>query len=492
MIDESQKRRFYAVRHEDDIPDTAKGFLIPPVKKGYRSRKNTNYLSLSLLPLMVLFLLFGVGMVGVQVLASMNMAAVTQISIVNPYTAEVKPFSYGVQLSLTESNFFTETREAFIEKELTFLEADLSNMQLRYFEEGVLVESVTIESKAKMGSRCQVPAGLYKVESKKENYFSGIGQVYQPWSIGFQSNFYIHGWSNYGNQSLVPEEFDGDCIRLNNDDAKNIFKKVKINTPVLVHEVDFGVQPFLYEAKIPEMEALHYLVADIESDTVLASSDINVVLPIASITKLMTALVAAEHINLDKNVSVTNSTFVQSLVPRLEGMNQVSMYSLLQLLLIESSNEAAEVIALQLGREKFIELMNEKAKTIGMNDTRFVDPSGLGAENVSSPSDLLRLMKYIYSNRKFILELTANQKLPTSYVSGEFGELANFNKIEGLGNFIGGKVGETNAAKQTSVSLHRLSVKNTERIIAVILLGSENRNQDVTELLRYAEERFGS
>jgi D-alanyl-D-alanine carboxypeptidase len=69
--------------------------------------------------------------------------------------------------------------------------------------------------------------------------------------------------------------------------------------------------------------------------------------------------------------------------------------------------------------------------------------------------------------------------------------LVNFNKVETLDNFIGGKVGETIAAGQTSVTLHTITVKGKERVVAIIILGSENRNDDVRDLLKYAEEKFG-
>ena len=490
MIDESPKRRFYAVRHEEDTPQFGKGLLIPSLKKRKRSSGVKIDQSFFLFPVLAL-LVFGLGFLGVQTVASVNTASVPQISIVNPNTSEIEPLNYGVQVAFTQAGFFNETRDAFIDSEVTFLEADLIEMKLRYFDNGVLVENVPILSKGEAGSWCQTPAGIYKVETKKENYFSTIGQVYQPWSLSFQSNFYIHGWSNYGNKTPVAEDFTGDCIRLKSEDAERIFKMVKVNTPILVHEENFSNEPFMYEPKIGDLKTTHYLIADVDSSTVLAASDLDKAVPIASITKLMTAVIATEYINLDKNVSVNQPTFVHSLIPRLGDRQQVSMYSLLQLLLVESSNEAAEVIATELGRERFIERMNEKAKEIGMVDTYFIDPSGLGAENVSSVGDLLRLTQYIYKNRKFIFELTANQDIPTSYVSGEFGELVNFNKVEGLDNFIGGKVGETNAAGQTSVSLHYLEVKGEKRVVAVIVLGSEDKNHDVLELLRYAEEHFG-
>ena len=315
--------------------------------------------------------------------------------------------------------------------------------------------------------------------------------MYQPWSLSFQGNFFIHGWPEYADGSKVNEEFAGGGIRLADDDAERLFKLVAVGTPVLVHAEDAEAEDFVYEPKIPDLKTPHYLIADVKSSTVLASSDLEAVAPIASVAKLMTALVAAEHINLDSSVYVHEPTFVQSLIPRLGDRSKVSMYSLLQLLLVESSNEAAEVIAAELGREEFIALMNQKARSLGMVSTNFADASGLSAENTSSLSDLFRLAQYIYTNRSFILELTANQNTASSYTGGEFGELVNFNKVETLDNFIGGKVGETIAAGQTSVTLHTITVKGEKRVVAIIILGSENRNDDVRDLLKYAEEKFG-
>ena len=318
-----------------------------------------------------------------------------------------------------------------------------------------------------------------------------MGQVYQPWTLAFQGNFFIHGWPTYADGTEVDTQFSVGGIRLENDDAKRLYSKVAIDTPILIHEDTKEKEVFVYEPKIPELKTPHYLIADVDNSTVLASSDLEAVAPIASVTKLMTALVAAEHINLDSSVFVEEPTFVQSLIPRLGERSKVSMYSLLQLLLVESSNEAAEVIAAELGAEEFVAKMNQKARSLGMMSTHFADPSGISAENTSSLSDLLRLAQHIYTNRSFIFELTANQNLPTIYVGGEFGELVNFNQVAELDNFIGGKVGETIAAGQTSVTLHTISVKGTERVLAIIILGSENRNEDVRALLKYAEERFG-
>jgi len=247
---------------------------------------------------------------------------------------------------------------------------------------------------------------------------------------------------------------------------------------------------FVYEPQVPELDTPHYFIADMDNGTILAASDLNQPAPIASLAKLMTAVVAAEKINLDGRVRVTSPTFVTSLIPRLSERSSVSMYSLLQLLLVESSNEAAETIAGEIGREEFIEAMNAKARQLGMTRTNFADPSGLSSENISTVGDLYRLTKYISKNRSFIFEITANKELASANVGGEFDGLVNFNEVKDMDNFVGGKVGETLAAGQTSITLHTLKFQGAERTLVVILLGSDSRTEDVKTLISFVKNRF--
>ncbi len=521
--EEPNARRFYAVSYDEEEPTVTLGAFIPPRPKkretavsytpqsitdeqeinGVRSPYIISVKVITVLFTLLVCLFVGhftapfVRSAGTSLSAQLFAAKTVEgapvpVIVQNPYTAQQEPLNYGVQLALAEPNFFTETRDAFIDGGKTFIEVDLTTMQLRYFKAGILHDQMTILSKGQKGSWWETPAGLYEVKDKKEKRFSMFGQVTTPWSITFQGNFSIHGWPKFPDGKAVPADYPSGCVRLSDEDAQKLYALAVTHVPVLVHEAPVAADSFVYEPKIPELATPHYLIADVESNTVLASSDLTDAVPIASLTKLMTALVAAEYLNLDQTIEVTQPTFVQSLIPRLGSQDKVSMYSLLQLLLVESSNEAAEVIANQVGQEKFVQYMNEKAASLGLVNTHFADPSGLSSSNTSSLRDLLSLTQYIYNNRKFIIDLTADQDLPTAYVSGQFGELSNFNKVAGLDNFIGGKVGETSAAGQTSVSLHRLKVKGADRTIVIILLDSTSRGADVKELLQYAQDRFGA
>jgi D-alanyl-D-alanine carboxypeptidase len=135
--------------------------------------------------------------------------------------------------------------------------------------------------------------------------------------------------------------------------------------------------------------------------------------------------------------------------------------------------------------------MNQKARQLGMLNTSFADPSGLSSDNVSSVGDLYRLTQYIFENRRFILDITKDVNLSSANQGGDFSGLINFNEIEDTTGFVGGKVGETRAAGQTSISLHELSIKGTTRTVVVIILGSEGRTADVQALVSFVEDQFG-
>lgn len=487
--------------YSDDQPRDGKGTLIPrknEIKKKHSfTPSGTRKASLKrkgarvAVSVLAAFALIVLGTTSYGLVSQANLASAPAVTIVNPYTQSATALGYGPQVALSKDNFFIETRDAFIEEGLTFVEVDMTRRQLRFFDKGILYQSAEILGVGENGSWWETPSGLYKIEKKDKRVFTNIGQVYLPWLITFQGNFLIHGWPSYPDKSAVKADFSGGGIRLNDESAQALYQSVEVGMPVLVHSaIEKKRDTFVYEPQVPELDTPHYFIADIENGTILAASDLSEPAPIASLTKLMTAVVAAEKINLDGRVRVTSPTFVTSLIPRLSQRSTVSMYSLLQLLLVESSNEAAETIAGEIGREEFIEAMNAKARQLGMTQTQFADPSGLSADNISSIGDLYKLTKYIYENRSFIFEITANTKLSSAYVGGEFDGLINFNEVKDMDNFVGGKVGETLAAKQTSISLHTLQFQGEERTLAIILLGSDGRTEDIKTLISYVQNRF--
>ncbi|MCW5636399.1 MAG: D-alanyl-D-alanine endopeptidase [Rubrivivax sp.] len=142
------------------------------------------------------------------------------------------------------------------------------------------------------------------------------------------------------------------------------------------------------------------LVVDRETDEVLFSKNPQAVLPIASITKLMTALLVVEAgLALDEELAVTpedvRATARSNSRRRLAPGTTLTRGEMLHLALMASENRAAQVLGRTYpgGLEAFIEAMNARAALLGMSDTRFVEPTGLSSDNRSSARDLARLVR---------------------------------------------------------------------------------------------------
>lgn len=397
---------------------------------------------------------------------------------------------YGSQPALSNPDFFKSVKDGFITQKKSFIEADLSAMILRVYSAGEVVKEVPIKTKGRVGSWWETPAGLYKIETKESNHFSSFGHVYQPWSMVFQGNFFIHGWPYEPDGTPVATAYSGGCIRLATPDAKAVYDLVSVGTPVLVFENKFKPDDFSYEPKVPDVSARKYLAADLNDNFVFASKGATDAVPIASVTKLVTALVSAEYINLDKEIAITPEMVVATSKPRLEARQTVTAYSLLYPLLMESSNEAAEALAQSVGRARFVALMNQKAAALGMTHTHFVDPSGAGEGNVSTAEDLFQLAKYIYNNRSFVWKITAGNVSGSAYEAPQWNDLENFNLFIGQPGFVGGKVGKTTAAGDTMIALFEKNVGAEKRPIVFIVLGSSDNKADIESLEEYSATAY--
>ncbi len=155
------------------------------------------------------------------------------------------------------------------------------------------------------------------------------------------------------------------------------------------------------------------LVVDQETDEVLFSKNPGAVLPIASITKLMTALVVTEAgLSADETLTVTQDDVdaTAGSKSRLKVGTQLTRGEMLHLALMASENRAAHVLGRTYpgGSTHFVELMNAKAQALGMNDTRYVEPTGLSSSNQSSAQDLARLVRAAYEH-PVLRELSTSQ-----------------------------------------------------------------------------------
>jgi D-alanyl-D-alanine carboxypeptidase len=244
----------------------------------------------------------------------------------------------------------------------------------------------------------------------------------------------------------------------------------------------------------PRVGAQAYLIGDIETGEIISSKNPDARYPMASVTKLMTAVVTKENVNLRHMATVSRASYnTYGVQGQLDVGEKILVSDLLYPLLIESSNDAAEVIADDYGRGAFMRLMNKKAEELGMTSTFFEDPSGLSPNNRTTVKDLLKLALYIERNHPDIYDMTRVRQyeiLRHKWV--------NANQLLNKNNFMGGKNGYIDEARRTTVSLFEMPFvvrdangkRRTEsRTMVIVLLRSEDRTQDVNTLLNYIRSR---
>ena len=227
--------------------------------------------------------------------------------------------------------------------------------------------------------------------------------------------------------------------------------------------------------------AQSYLAVNLSDNSVILEKNPNQSCVPASITKLMTAVIALENTNENQTITLTEKMLEPSgQSPSLFlGLN-VSAENLLKASLIQSTNDASEALSYFVGKEKFIELMNQKAKELNMSNTVFYDVHGLNPANRSTASNLAKLLIYILKNHPEILSITKDNNFWLPDSTGTLLKFQNVNNFYPLSEFIGGKTGYLPQAKQTLASIFNVNGNQ----IAIILLYSANRQADAFAIVR--------
>ncbi|MGM8227043.1 D-alanyl-D-alanine endopeptidase [Cellvibrio sp. ARAG 10.3] len=165
--------------------------------------------------------------------------------------------------------------------------------------------------------------------------------------------------------------------------------------------------PGLAQAQLPlpdpaalQLASVHALVMDLDTSEILYARNPDAIVPIASLTKLMTAMVVLDDLEdapLDEwiAVNVAQTEEMKNVFSHVRIGSQLQRRDMLLLALMASENRAAATLAYHYsgGYAAFIAAMNSKAKTLGMSNSRFVEPTGLSSDNVSTPRDLALLIQ---------------------------------------------------------------------------------------------------
>ena len=258
--------------------------------------------------------------------------------------------------------------------------------------------------------------------------------------------------------------------------------------PAMTAEVDHDGNPLLHSAA--------FMIADQATGNVILEKNSDAVLPIASITKLMTAMVV-----LDARLGLNDLlTIVQDDVDTLRGSSshvpvgtELSREDMLRLALMSSENRAAQLLGRTYpgGLEAFVEAMNAKARILDMSDSHFADPTGLSPENRSSANDLVKLVKAAYEHDVIRAHsISGELALPVGKRMVRYG---NTNCLTANPNWDIGlqKTGYISAAGRCIVMQ---AVVEGQRIVMVLLdsVGKYSRIGDAQRIRDWLESKHGN
>jgi len=238
----------------------------------------------------------------------------------------------------------------------------------------------------------------------------------------------------------------------------------------------------------PEVNAASSIC--VQGDKVLFKKNSDEKLPIASLTKLMAAVVVLENYDLAA-ITIVSKEAVDQLGQ--QGMlsygEMMSIKDLLYIALIESSNDAAFALAEQIGVSEFVQKMNQKASELGFSNTSFADPSGLSSQNYSNSRELAFLAEYISVNHPEIWEILSLNNYRLLNYSGKLHHiLINTNLLLGLNSVKSGKTGNTSEAKGCLLIIAKTPELGKELIY--VILGSEERFSAMEGLIDWVNKAY--
>ncbi len=249
------------------------------------------------------------------------------------------------------------------------------------------------------------------------------------------------------------------------------------------------------QENVPEITAEGAIFMDTRDGKILFSKNPNKKLPIASLVKVMTVLVALEHKSIDDTYIISQrAAEMEPDKMLLIAGEKLTLKELLDGIFLVSANDGAEAIAEGTvgSREEFIKLMNDQAKLLGMNNTFYANPTGLDEDSgnsYSSAYDLAILTRYLIRKYPEVVNISATEHivLPITDTHQDYDMYSGINLLTTYPGVVGFKTGYTPEAGLTLITLAR---KNGHEIIGV-LLGSGDRRDEARELLDYSFKKLG-
>lgn len=252
-----------------------------------------------------------------------------------------------------------------------------------------------------------------------------------------------------------------------------------------------------WDVQIEDVDAASALVLEPVTQKVLYHKDIFDERPIASLTKLMTAMIAVEEMDLSDEVVISKTAVAtEGEAGDLVVGEKITVQNLLTMLLIVSSNDAATALeeyynAFRSDPDKtYVAAMNRLAQNLGLGSTFFVEPTGLNVNNRSTAYDLARMSDYAFQ-RPVLREILSTQTIDVYSSDGiTIHHLVNSNKLLGvLEGVLAGKTGYTDEAGESLVLYVKKST-NVDDYLIYVVLGSSDRVKAARHLIDWVKRAY--
>lgn len=241
----------------------------------------------------------------------------------------------------------------------------------------------------------------------------------------------------------------------------------------------------------PFISATSAAVVDVETGQVLFNKHMHLRRPPASLTKILTTIIAIEEADLNDMVTVSRrAAYQEGSSIYLEVGEKIPLEDLLYGVMLASGNDAAVAVAEHVSGsvKEFAKLMNKRAEEMGALNSNFLNPSGLPEPgHVSTAYDLAMIMRYSLKNKIFS-KITSTKYKTISWADNDWGRgLRNHNKLLwSYDGITGGKTGYTRAAGRCLIA----SAKRGNREVVAVVLNSSNDWLEVRRLLDYGLDSF--
>jgi len=258
-----------------------------------------------------------------------------------------------------------------------------------------------------------------------------------------------------------------------------------INKTETTVKININPIPYLKLPYYPEVSAEGIYLVDLPSFTPVFARNENLKLFPASTTKIVTALVAYDIYKPDQIITV-KKTIDEGQVMELVVGEKITVENILYGLLVHSGNDAAYVLADNYGYDKFVDLMNKKAKSLGMKNSYFFNPNGLDSGTQHSTAFDLALAARELLKNPYLSKIVSTKEITISDVDFKyFHQLTNVNKLLGEIQGLGGlKTGYTENAGENLVSFYK---KNGHQFV-IVILKSLDRFNDTRNIIKWIEE----